>query len=186
MTRSTLLLSALLCALGLIPGRPVAAGVANRIAATVPGAEAGSSRPARDPARIAQWGITARVVTGKIPTITVRIEADKVLKAWPQIRAAGIASGDAAWAQAHPLTACEQATLGALPVLLHELYHNDSDLDYVPVYAEAALGAGSTAQPFFTTNVNRVLVRKMPPSSGFTRHIALSTWAEAQMRQEHP
>jgi hypothetical protein len=193
--------------LGLVAGLsaavPLARAQTPAPAITTPGGMPAASQPRHlpslDPGLLARWGVSGRVVRGKIPTLNVVVDAAKILSAWPQIRAAGLvgtaADGVAAdgasddrstgWARAHPVAACNDVALAALPLVLHDLYRADNALDYAPVYVFCTPAEVSAApQPLFSLNVNRAIVRKLRGGAEFGARVAFSPWLTTQLRQE--
>ena len=149
-----------------------------------------------DRAALASWGVSGRIVSGKIPTLNITIEPDKVLAAWPQIRAAGVVEepGDANWPQEHQVTLCKDVALAAMPTILHDLYREDDALDYAPVYVFLG-GEDSDSKPelMFSLNVNRAIVRKLsaapsgtPVMPSVIAQADYSLWLQAHLRQEQP
>lgn len=149
-----------------------------------------------DQAVLASWGVSGRIVSGKIPTLNITIEPDKILAAWPQIRTAGVVgeSGDMNWLQAHQVTLCKDVVLAAMPTILHDLYREDDALDYAPVYVFlGAEDSDSKPELMFSLNVNRAIVRKMstaqpgtPVMQSLIAQADYSPWLEAHLRQEQP
>jgi hypothetical protein len=177
-------------------------GLALFLAAAVPTMGVGHAqdtsvaKPQFDRAALAQWGVSGRIVSGKIPTLNITIEPDKILAAWPQIRAAGVVGepGDTKWLQAHSVTICKDVALAAMPTILHDLYREDDALDYAPVYVFlGAEDSDSKPELMFSINVNRTIVRKLsapPPGASvmpsLVAQAAYSPWLEAHLRQEQP
>jgi len=146
-----------------------------------PAAAAHRERQRIDAASLADWGISARIVTGKIPTLNIVLSEPEVLAAWPQIRAAGLGGGgDAAWARAHPLAVCRDIAFAATPTLLHALYDQDDALDFAPVYVSLRVGE-TDARPLFSMNVNRAIVRKLHEARDVVARAVLSTWLRQQL-----
>ena len=149
-----------------------------------------------DRAALASWGVSGRIVSGKIPTLNITIEPDKVLAAWPQIRAAALVAepGDEKWPQAHQVTLCKDVALAAMPTILHDLYREDDALDYAPVYVFlGAEDSDSKPELMFSVNVNRAIVRKLsaapsgaPEMPSLVAQAGYSLWLEAHLRQEQP
>lgn len=177
-------------------------GLALFLAAAVPAMGVGHAqdtsvaKPQFDRAALAQWGVSGRIVSGKIPTLNITIEPDKILAAWPQIRAAGVVGepGDTKWLQAHQVTICKDVALAAMPTILHDLYREDDALDYAPVYVFlGAEDSDSKPELMFSVNVNRAIVRKLSAAPSGASVIAslgdradYSPWLEAHLRQEQP
>ncbi len=158
-------------------------------AATTPSNSASTrTKPGRiDTATLAKWGVAGRVITGKIPTLNIVVDRRKVLANWRAIRASGLAqaTGDAGWAQAHPVAACTDVALAAIPTVLHEIYHDDDTLDYAPVYVLLdSADFESGPKQMLSLNVNRAMVRKMRGRPLPAAKVAFMPWLEAQLHHE--
>lgn len=162
------------------------------VASAIGAARAQAVKPPPNRAMLANWGISGRVVSGKIPILNITIEQDKVLAAWPQIQAVGLVKEPegASWPQKHQVTICKDVALVAAPIILHDLYREDDALDYAPVYVFLDSAASEDSPDLmFTVNVNRAIVRKLsaaPDKPDPELRVSYSPWLEAHLQQEQP
>lgn len=144
---------------------------------------------------LAGWGVSGRLVRGKIPIVKITVEQPKVVAAWSEIRNSGLLgeqSADTAELDSRSVTVCKAMALVAMPPILRDLYREDDALDYVPVYVSLAKTQSDAApELMFSINVNRAMVRRfsaLPPGSQPTSEISAeirpSPWLNAQLRRE--